>query len=889
MTLVKTVNRQEYDYIMIFDTEGIQTQEQKGRYHSVKRDNAIITLSILLFDATILVTNGENGSNLKDLLSLVTLAYKNSKIAEEKGGLLCSKGFAACIQLKHDKSKINPQNIVSKTSKNFIEFFTKTTSLKETYGTTSNGFSARFISEEDVRVFESPHKGDPPNDIPNVDFNWQIVDFREHIHKQVVSQSQWNAKEIGSLENYLCLVWDCINSSDFDLSFKTFIEIYVYTEIENKYQYLRKAYYEEYEEQYNLLKHEYKENCPLIEGKPMCFKEIQRLVDDLEVKMRPKTSKFEEGVKFLFQTSQNQKWKIEFSRKVHWCHKLEVVLKNYFTFGAKVKMYQNEIKDKITKEYSAKSIKEETEIELIARFDRIFDTVSKKAREENPPLEVKDAALNAYRANSTIVSLGIDLLSENEKTSFWGKLWDGAVGLIEPIVEWFAQENDIENMVVQLVHRVTSGRKYYSDGVVDNVIGEIENLIRRCNKDTNKDQRRKIHRVAYNLLINICVDIQEKWESENSVSVCLESIREAMKWYSLEFSKGLEEVDIMASILSDFFARHTFKAFESEIKEIVISNLGKKRWIQSPKYVQGHMDLYLIEEVEPNGIEEVLRLIEKPEDLKELTSRRLIHFEIDSVLERLKWENFRSQLEGCLRNTFNASKDLESRSKSFNFSQLFNYLEMLKSKYIVENLKREMDAFGWEGLEAMSVQFELKHVNAIVNKFDTSFSSLTKEDIVDSVFLTLKQNHLFDSAFCTPCQEKCPLCESPCFLEFSHTGRHDAFHQPIGVVCFRYIKTKELWYHGCNSSPLDYIFVLDNGEKWKFADFSVKFDTWLQPDINIRISQYRQYLISKYNKEIAKYYFVNPSDTIDPVENLELIISKIQRNIDYFLDFSCKK
>ena len=84
-----------------------------------------------------------------------------------------------------------------------------------------------FTNDEDIRVFGCNTKGDPPSDIPNEDFSQQLVDFREYIHKQVVSQLGWKAKEIGSLENYLCLVWDCLNNSDFDLSFETVIERHV--------------------------------------------------------------------------------------------------------------------------------------------------------------------------------------------------------------------------------------------------------------------------------------------------------------------------------------------------------------------------------------------------------------------------------------------------------------------------------------------------------------------------------------------------------------------------------------------------------------------------------------------------------------------------------------
>ena len=140
--------------------------------------------------------------------------------------------------------------------------------------------------------------------------------------------------------------------------------------------------------------------------------------------MKPQSDKFEEDVDSMFEEKQNQKWKMEFLRKVQdtinltknqWRHKFEVVLRNQLTFDAKVKEYEKELRDKLMEEFRATSMKEKTEEQLIEIFSITYEDILKKAKEENPPLDVKDAALNAYRSNSTIASLGIDLLSEKGK------------------------------------------------------------------------------------------------------------------------------------------------------------------------------------------------------------------------------------------------------------------------------------------------------------------------------------------------------------------------------------------------------------------------------------------------------------------------------------------
>ncbi|KAK2718417.1 hypothetical protein QYM36_005656 [Artemia franciscana] len=82
-------------------------------------------------------------------------------------------------------------------------------------------------------------------------------------------------------------------------------------------------------------------------------------------------------------------------------------------------------------------------------------------------------------------------------------------------------------------------------------------------------------------------DIQMNWEQENSVYIRFGSMNEVMKRFFLDFAKGLEDVDLMASRFEHFFSRHTYKAFESEVEAVVMTNMRKKRWVQSPKYVQG--------------------------------------------------------------------------------------------------------------------------------------------------------------------------------------------------------------------------------------------------------------------------------------------------------------
>ncbi|EFX60663.1 hypothetical protein DAPPUDRAFT_342109 [Daphnia pulex] len=66
------------------------------------------TLSILLADATIVVTPGENDAAIKEILPIVLMAYQGSKLAEDNGGRLSSRMFFVYNRIDtSQKDKLN--------------------------------------------------------------------------------------------------------------------------------------------------------------------------------------------------------------------------------------------------------------------------------------------------------------------------------------------------------------------------------------------------------------------------------------------------------------------------------------------------------------------------------------------------------------------------------------------------------------------------------------------------------------------------------------------------------------------------------------------------------------------------------------------------------------
>ncbi|XP_065561123.1 interferon-induced very large GTPase 1-like [Artemia franciscana] len=900
VTLVKTVNRKEYDYVVILDTEGVRSPEMTGIHGCTKRDNKIAALSILQSDAVILTINGEQNNALKAILPIVALAYKGSKLAEQRGGLLSCKIFAAYNKVEINEGTRNRLlNNFTQLSDTLVQSLATVNSHQDSNFHTSISFPPMFLNDGDIRVFGCNKNGNPPSDVPNEDFSMEIIDFREYIHEQVVNQTGWISRNIEEIYEYLLLVLECLNTSNFDLSFETVCDRYVYSGIEKEYLNLRKSYIITFEEQFELLKDKYKkENSSEISDQNTL---LSKAVDDLKLVMRTHTKKFKEQVEKIFKNEKNQKFEINYRSKVkdtisrqtsQWCDGLQLFLRNLLFFDKKVEEYEKEMTDKIKKVFRDRSLQAIPKAKLIEEFDSYFNEIVQKAQKENPPMDINDAVLKAYKNNPTIESLELDLLSDKGNNT--GQNGQSLYQFTKKTFKWTSQsesnQKKMEKAVIPIIYSITTRRKCYSELVVYDVISEVENFLKHQDRKIDRETRKKVHKFAYDSLLKIFEKIQGKWEQENSVYKRFLLMKDAMRGFFLDIASGLSDVDLKASRVADFFSRHSAKAFEKEVQEMVMSNLRKKNWPKYAKTIQGHMDLYLIEIVESEGISEVLYHITNPSMLKRLTTNRLIKFDVDIVLEDYPMIKFNNQLETCLRNAYESNKKTGSNF----YRNLFGLLRMFQTTYITDSLRKEMSTFGWNELDESPVNFELRHVEDIVKASSLSSLDLNMDHVIDNVSAQLETNIHFEAAFCKACEEECPLCKSPCFLEEFHKSPHDTFHQPDGLVGWRYLETKKLSDRACNTAPLQSCFVLNHGEsneeRWRYADFSKKFPNWMQPDIGTPVSDYREYLIRRYNKEIAVHYGVNPSDTLYPYlsGDTERIANKIKRKVDFLKDFGNK-
>ncbi|CAF0976420.1 unnamed protein product [Didymodactylos carnosus] len=111
MQLLKAENREEYDYILILDTEGIRAPEHTGSADSTWRDNHMATFAVLPANATIILINSEDDSAARKVLPTVMLAYQQSKLTASSTVQLSSRIFFVYTRVDMNDTKKLVNNI----------------------------------------------------------------------------------------------------------------------------------------------------------------------------------------------------------------------------------------------------------------------------------------------------------------------------------------------------------------------------------------------------------------------------------------------------------------------------------------------------------------------------------------------------------------------------------------------------------------------------------------------------------------------------------------------------------------------------------------------------------------------------------------------------------
>lgn len=238
--LLKAEDRPEYDYVLIIDTEGVRAPEFSGLEGATWRDNRLATFSILPADATIIMINNEEDTAAREVLPIVMLAYQQSELAAKSTNQLNTKLFFVYTRIDiNEKSKLS--GIAQSLS---LELRKAAADLEhnQRHTTTDSNNSEQNFSSELLHDFHTTDiqflgklkvRDRPPEDVPEFDYGHDIVKLNAYIYDRLAKSSpRWQARELSKFADYMNAIWQCVQTVDFTLSFKTVLERWAYEDLQ---------------------------------------------------------------------------------------------------------------------------------------------------------------------------------------------------------------------------------------------------------------------------------------------------------------------------------------------------------------------------------------------------------------------------------------------------------------------------------------------------------------------------------------------------------------------------------------------------------------------------------------------------------------------------------
>ena len=426
LQLVKAENRGKiFDYILVIDTEGIRSPEFFGTDKAVWRDNRLATFSILPADACIITTVNEEDSAIKEVLPIVMLAFRGSSIAEKISGHL--RPIMFFVYSRVDTSKQALEKFDNNRRKLLLELQEAAIRIKglgaaedgteaehESSGTdkdvqntashigSTNQLLREFSDREgeedsDVKYLGLLNRGDQaPDDIPNFEFGEKVIKLREYIYRRL-SENGLKGERLSQWCQYLETVTQCIDSTDFELNFKTCMEYQAYSQLKTKLEAAKQKVCRYYSKQYKIFEETITCYGDSFSDTPPSIKQLEDNFHNESQSVVNEQSKYvrellKETIFKKYETQEWSKWELSLMQtKAFYSHLLKDCFQAQFEFKKQLEKYEENIVLNLRKYYEENSQGIQTEELQTNAFEVIFKKQHDQAIKNHPAVDVVGA------------------------------------------------------------------------------------------------------------------------------------------------------------------------------------------------------------------------------------------------------------------------------------------------------------------------------------------------------------------------------------------------------------------------------------------------------------------------------------------------------------------
>ena len=916
MMLVQ-VYEQEYDYVLLIDTEGIRAPEFMNLPGAELRDNTLVTFSILPADGTILLNKGEVNQALEEILPIVLYVYATSSLSLQLGGQIPSKLFFVYNQIDTSQEAKGKELLQDLTTR----LYNVTDKIRESLSsenTTFHGFEQcrldlTNISNSDFRIL-TVNTNNPPVNHPVNLYGEQVLQLRQWIDKRITNQTEthtWRARSFSDIFEYLKVAIDTIRQAHYITNINTALEMLAYNKLNQQIELIKynvsaaftatrmkveddiiKRYTNRSNDESNInTLSEMKIKEIIKDGHAEVLKLMSNITRDASATIR----RLVEGTKRKI--ALRDAWDSFLKEKED---RVEMFLATRIDREITIEFIIDQVQNKIRKdlikkcnEINCTDLNNKTKESI---FDEIYNERIKEVQEP-----YKSGNINVSHSIKTVYNKTFAI---EQVKFFGGKQFCNNDGLYEWEVY---EENELKHQknveseteradrlrrlieekkkfhntideIISLTNTLGSTTQRYDELMVNQVLTKLEQII-HDRSISSLGTRKNVHRRVFCYLEYYLTDLQNKWDSEHNRTVKIEKKRGYLWDFFGNVSNGIRGIKLLELELFNVLQKTWKSGFIEVLTEGLKTTVAQKKWIRDSDILGAYIDNEKIQILENYGIDSLLGNISSANQFYEKCVEKLIQTIINESVEE-KWTMFYNDT----KNALDYAKDSAKKSSK---NCLQTFLDKLKNssstlpEEIKSNIPSRSEIYGNVTDQEKDIFDTI--VTNIMKAIPENPESKLNGNESQTILKKIRQDPATDSAK-PRCNHACALCGAPCFKHANHTDYHDFYHQPAGISGVRYAGTNRIVHDTCHESYVKKLrFTIDGGRSYHdFTEFPtlLKYET---PVSGGKRNLLSEYLMGKYHKKIAEYYGLKPNPPV-PVAfeeyTLDYIKNKINKTIN---------
>lgn len=374
------------------------------------------------------------------------------------------------------------------------------------------------------------------------------------------------------LDEYIALVWECIQRSNFHFNFKAMYDRMNFDILVDKINkcthQLTSKYCNAFDEISTNVKKDFEQtsqegvngNDPGNKTGDGLFSKYYDMLTDL---MRVPEHNLGEEVELILNdirfenwaTDQRSRWEhYIIDQKAYWKGLVRDKVGNVFHFDVYVDKYKRQLRDEANELFQNGALKELSKVKMDEKFDEIFNRILYKAREEHTPAHrtVSGKVDRVFSKSPITLSIFAEQSKPTEKSkiisqerSMLSRAWINIKQTLSGYEDSFSNEHELERAIMRKIDSALSEVKHYSDDAVDKCIKLANSSFNSSRQSVSEDYKREFYWKLKDFMKEKLGKIHHSWDKENSVSSRFESSRSDMELYFQLVMDGFQGAELL--------------------------------------------------------------------------------------------------------------------------------------------------------------------------------------------------------------------------------------------------------------------------------------------------------------------------------------------------------